>query len=103
MLTDERTARLSAIGERLEQQYHRHTLALTALTARARHGADATRVTVRIVDRRQALADTARALQRLAEGSYGTCQTCHQDIAITQLECRPQVSQCVRCQRERPC
>jgi RNA polymerase-binding transcription factor DksA len=96
--TDERTARLSALSAQLEEQYQRYTEDLTGHTERLRLAADAATMAM-ISDCRQVLADTARALQRLAEGRYGICQECHRDIPIARLEILPQARHCGRCQR----
>ena len=99
MLTDDRTTRLSAIGEQLEQQYQRYTEELTIHTERLRHGEDAETM-VMVAGCRQILADTARALRHLAEGRYGICQACHGDIPVERLEILPQARYCARCQRD---
>ena len=46
----------------------------------------------------------AEALERLRDGSYGTCQECDEAIAPARLKAMPEVTTCVRCQdrRERP-
>ncbi|MCL6637645.1 MAG: TraR/DksA C4-type zinc finger protein [Alicyclobacillus sp.] len=40
-----------------------------------------------------------RALQALAEGTYGTCQRCGQPIPVERLEANPVATFCVQCQR----
>ena len=42
------------------------------------------------------LADVERALQRLDEGSYGTCQACGEAIDDERLEAMPAARLCVR-------
>jgi DnaK suppressor protein len=100
LLTDDRTTRLSALGEQLEQQYQRYTEELTIHTERLRDGEDAETMAM-IAGCRQILADTARALRHLAEGRYGVCQDCHHDIPVERLEILPQARYCARCQRDR--
>ncbi len=39
----------------------------------------------------------AAALQRIAEGEYGHCMTCGEDIALGRLEFDPAAKQCVTC------
>ncbi len=49
-------------------------------------------------DRRQAqLRRIDGALQRLAEGEYGACVECGEDIAPKRLEIDPTVAKCVDC------
>ncbi len=42
-----------------------------------------------------------RALDRLAQGSYGLCDDCHQPIPPKRLEARPTATLCVSCQSKR--
>ena len=48
-----------------------------------------------LVERANRLAD---ALERLREGTYGTCVECGQSIAPARLKAVPEVTTCVRCQ-----
>ena len=54
----------------------------------------------------RSLAGTARevdrALEKLAEGTYGTCDGCGAEIPGERLEARPWTTLCVRCAAERP-
>ena len=38
------------------------------------------------------------ALQRIANGTYGFCARCDEEIALRRLEARPTAAFCVRCQ-----
>lgn len=40
----------------------------------------------------------AEALQRLREGTYGTCEECGEAIAPARLKAMPEVTTCIRCQ-----
>ena len=40
----------------------------------------------------------AEALERLRDGTYGTCQECAEAIAPARLKAVPEVTTCVRCQ-----
>ncbi len=40
------------------------------------------------------------ALQRIENGSYGTCQACGQAIAAERLEAVPWTTQCIDCKRK---
>lgn len=44
------------------------------------------------------LAQVRAALQRLAQGSYGNCQTCGEPIELARLEALPYAARCMRCQ-----
>ncbi len=42
------------------------------------------------------LAQVRGARQRVAEGTYGTCEVCGEEIPAARLEARPWASRCVR-------
>lgn len=42
-----------------------------------------------------------RALDRMADGSYGTCADCGQPVATARLEAQPAAERCVSCQGKR--
>lgn len=46
---------------------------------------------------RKEMAALRAALHRLDDGSYGTCQTCGDDIAARRLEALPTATQCIHC------
>jgi DnaK suppressor protein len=47
-----------------------------------------------------AIADIDRALEKMAEGTYGICEECGRCISSRRLEALPSASLCVRCKRE---
>jgi DnaK suppressor protein len=51
----------------------------------------------RAVVARYALAETDRALHRLAAGEYGRCEDCSGDIAAARLLAKPEARYCDRC------
>jgi RNA polymerase-binding protein DksA len=48
----------------------------------------------------QVLQQIEEALQRIDDGSYGTCRRCGREIAPERLEARPWATLCIDCQRE---
>ena len=46
---------------------------------------------------RERLAELDAAEQRLADGSYGTCEACGLPIAAGRLEARPEARTCIAC------
>jgi len=40
------------------------------------------------------------ALKRIEDGTFGTCRTCGQQIAIERLEALPYTTQCIDCKRK---
>ena len=50
---------------------------------------------------REQLADIDAALDRVADGSYGTCQACGQPIGAERLAARPSARTCISCTRRR--
>jgi DnaK suppressor protein len=47
------------------------------------------------------LADVVRAQTKLAEGTYGTCDRCHEPVATERLQALPWASLCVACSATR--
>jgi RNA polymerase-binding transcription factor len=43
------------------------------------------------------ITDVERALSKLSQGTYGTCDTCGDPIAEARMEALPATSRCVRC------
>jgi DnaK suppressor protein len=80
----------------LEREYEGRTAELATLLARHRRrsAADVEQATARA---RQAIADAALALRRMAEGNYGTCEQCSGDIELDRLETAPAVRVCGGC------
>ncbi len=91
------------LEESLEEQFQRHTDQLARLTVCSRRpdrgGYDDDMLTALIGSARQAVADTAQALRRMAAGSYGTCERCTAAIPLQRLEVLPHARFCVPCQR----
>ena len=87
----------------LEEQFQWSTEQLAALTVRSqrpdRGGYDDHTLAALTASARRALADTAQALRRMAEGSYGTCERCAAAIALQRLEILPHARFCGPCQR----
>ncbi|HUR08954.1 MAG TPA: TraR/DksA C4-type zinc finger protein [Nonomuraea sp.] len=89
----------------LEEQFQRHSDQLAHLAVCGqqpdRGGFDDGILEALIASSRQVVADTAQALRRMAEGSYGTCERCATDIPLQRLEILPHARFCVPCQRKR--
>jgi DnaK suppressor protein len=94
---------IELLRDGLEEQFQRGTDQLAELTLRSRRpgrgGYDHDMLAALIASARQAVSDTAQALQRMAEGSYGTCERCTVDIPLQRLEVLPHARFCVSCQR----
>ena len=96
---------IELLRDALEEQFQRYTNQLTKLTVCSREpdrgGYDDDTLAALITACRDAVADTAHALRRMAEGSYGTCERCTASIALERLEILPHARFCVPCQRTR--
>ncbi len=56
---------------------------------------------LRLRDReRVLLRKVEKALQKINEGNYGTCESCGEDIEVKRLEARPVADLCIRCKEE---
>jgi DnaK suppressor protein len=58
---------------------------------------DRQHVAALLAQARDQLAAISRAAQRLADGSYGTCERCGLPIGAERLGARPAAATCVRC------
>lgn len=94
---------IELLRDSLEEQFQRNTDQLAELTIRSRQperdGYTDDTLSALIASTRQAVADTAHALRRMAEGSYGACERCSTDIPLQRLEILPHARFCVPCQR----
>ena len=41
-----------------------------------------------------------RALRKIEDGEFGTCEQCEEPISIKRLEARPETTLCIRCKEE---
>lgn len=84
---------------RFEEQYEAHTERLTWLMSRRRDRRTAVYDLAEIAICRQALAETARTLQCMADRDFGRCLHCSADIPVERLMARPDVRFCLGCER----
>jgi len=86
----------------LEEQFAVHTARLTQLTVHARHAAhDPGTLDALIASTRERIAETAQALRRMSEGTYGLCVDCHKPLPLGRLHALPHAGHCTRCERRR--
>jgi DnaK suppressor protein len=90
----------------LEEQFAVHTARLTQLTVYARlprrAGYDPQTLEALIASSRQQIAQTAQALRRMSEGSYGVCEDCHRPIPLGRLRAVPSSAHCALCEQRHP-
>ena len=41
-----------------------------------------------------------KALQKIEDGSFGTCEECSEEISVKRLEARPETTLCIRCKED---
>ena len=41
-----------------------------------------------------------KALERIADGTFGICEQCDEEISVKRLEARPVTTLCIRCKEE---
>jgi hypothetical protein len=96
---------LQLLRDMLEERFAIRTNRLTELVvseALPRHGGhDPRTLAAMTTASRQAVAETAHALQRMSQGTYGVCQGCHRTIPWGRLRELPEASLCVPCHRHR--
>ncbi len=97
--------RTETLRDVLERQFREHTDQLTELTVYSRqrdHGGHDPDTLRRLIEAaRQGVADTAQALRRMSDGTYGVCEGCGGAIPEARLEVRPAARYCVPCQQRR--
>jgi DnaK suppressor protein len=42
----------------------------------------------------------SKALERIEDGSFGTCDECGEEISVKRLEARPETTLCIRCKED---
>jgi DnaK suppressor protein len=93
---------IDMLRDTLETQFQRQTRRLGGLMLRSRRpgagGHDDT-LEAALVAARRALAETAQALRRMADGTYGICERCGGRIPFERLEVLPETRLCAPCQR----
>jgi DnaK suppressor protein len=52
-----------------------------------------------LANTRETLFQTERALQRIADGTYGTCESCGEGIGKARLQAFPRATLCVSCKQ----
>ncbi len=56
---------------------------------------------LRIKDReRKLIGKVQDALRKMADGSYGTCESCGEAISVKRLQARPVTTYCINCKAE---
>jgi RNA polymerase-binding transcription factor DksA len=87
----------------LEERFAVHTRRLTEFTVYGRlpdrGGFDQDTLGMLATAARQEIADSAQALQRMSQGTYGICEGCHRDIPLRRLHTLPHARRCVPCER----
>ena len=100
-MTSTKEDQYEAIRTQLEERYEFHTDQLQDLmTADVTPGTASVNAALR-AQSRQALSEIAAALRHMAEGSYGRCHECQNDIPLERLEARPDAALCASCQATR--
>jgi DnaK suppressor protein len=87
----------------LEDRFAVETARLMQLTVYARlprrGGYDPHTLEVLTASTRQRIADTAHALRRMSDGSYGVCADCRKPIPLGRLRAVPSATHCALCER----
>jgi DnaK suppressor protein len=84
------------LRDRLEHAFAVHTHRLTELTVRG-GGTDPATYEAQVESARRGVANTAQALRRMSEGTYGRCETCGTTIAWHRLVAVPHARNCSQC------
>lgn len=97
-------ASMHLLRNMLEEQFAVHTARLTELTVYGRltaHRRQDRQELERLAEAaRQGIADTAHALQRMSQGTYGICEGCERPIPYGRLRTMPHATRCGRCPQD---
>jgi DnaK suppressor protein len=97
---------LELLRTMLEEQFVLHTNRLTELTVYGRlpgrGGYEPQTLDALAAAARRGIGETARALRRMSEGTYGVCTQCDKPIPLGYLRTVPHAQDCTRCHRNRP-
>jgi RNA polymerase-binding transcription factor DksA len=90
----------------LEEQLAVHTAKLTQLTVYARLPRQS-RYDPHVLDTlatatRRRIAETAHALNRMSDGTYGSCEVCRKPLPLGRLRTMPHTTRCTLCERRDP-
>lgn len=91
------------LRDALEVLFQRHVEQLTQLTIQLRQAGphrDVQALTSRIAVTREAITDSAHALRRMAEDTYGRCERCAARISLHRLRAVPATRYCAGCGRK---
>ncbi|MEV6851051.1 TraR/DksA C4-type zinc finger protein [Actinoplanes sp. NPDC051411] len=92
---------LELLHTMLEEQFALHTNRLTELIVYGRlpgrGGYSPHSLDVLAAAARQSIADTAAALRRMTEGTYGICNNCRRPIPLGRLRVLPHTRYCTQC------
>ena len=95
--------RMELLRLMLEDDFAAQTRWLTQLTVYARlphrAGYDQRTLDALIASARQRIADTAHALRRMTDDTYGVCVGCHRPIPLGRLRAAPFAARCALCER----
>jgi RNA polymerase-binding protein DksA len=109
---EDQRQKLIEMGRRIEEEFNRRAEAINEEVATpgelshlpthpADQDAEGVEVEVAVGQTHDQLLESIRAaLERIDQGTYGTCETCGQAIAQQRLRALPYAVRCVDCQRE---
>jgi DnaK suppressor protein len=100
-VTEPAAAPVELLRGMLEDEFAVQTARLTQLTVYARlprhAGFDQRTLEAHARSARERIADTAYALRRMSEGTYGVCAACRRPIPLGRLRAAPSATCCARC------
>jgi RNA polymerase-binding transcription factor DksA len=97
-----RTRALVTAINRLEQEHVALLLALCDLEEPSARSEDAVLRSALDLLLRDELRQTQYALQRASQGTYGTCEVCHQPLSRRHLSLHPAMTRCWACASRTP-
>ncbi|KAB8193047.1 TraR/DksA family transcriptional regulator [Nonomuraea phyllanthi] len=97
------SVQLQSLRQDLQDQLERRSRHILGLRAEAQEGSGADdtwqELLVSLTAADRAIAELTKALERLADGTYGLCADCSAGIPFERLKVRPLARYCIKCQR----
>jgi RNA polymerase-binding transcription factor len=101
ILSSRRTELMKRLGVEIRDLGHNPLAVPSGDSADAAFDAGSNEISSQLAEiEARELSQVQRALTRLKQGTYGSCEVCHIRIPVARLNALPYSTMCIKCQRE---